>query len=262
MSTTETQVPDSSNTVASTGLAKKVGVVLLCLLLTAFAGLEAVSLMEAQRTEDLRREVGIAGGKCRFENRTPTLLKSVLGENSPSFMDYPVIVEVAMSGDKIGDDNLAKLPHLPDIQVLDLEGSQVTSEGLDGVLPLKSIRWLSLIETPVTDITPLAELPHLETLELNFSRCRREHLSGLSQLKNVTVLLAGYLQVTDQEVVEIAKCSQLEELSIAASALGKHGLQPLTSLQRLHTLVLSDAKFDAADLEAFKADRPDVNIVR
>ncbi|MCA9027453.1 MAG: hypothetical protein KDA86_19750 [Planctomycetaceae bacterium] len=262
MSADEPQVSGSSSTVESKDRARKVGIVLLCVILAGFAAIEGVSLVEAQRTENLRREVGIAGGKCQFENRTPTILKRVLGESAPSFMDYPVIVGVTMSGEKISDENLAKLPALPDLMSLDLEGSQVTSDGLDAVSPLKSIRSLSLKDTPVTDITPLADMPHLEILELNFSRCRGEYLSGLSQLKNVTALLAGYLQVTDQEVIEIAKCSQLEELSIAASALGEHGLQPLTSLQKLRTLVLSDARFDSADLEAFKVARPDVEIIR
>lgn len=262
MSTAETQVPDSSDSVTGNNLPKKVGIAVLCLLLAAFAGLEALSLMGAQRTEDLRREVGVAGGKCRFEDRTPALLTSVLGESSPSFMDYPVIVEVTMSGAKIGNDNLAKLPQLPDLKVLNLEESQVTSDGLDAILPLKSIKTLSLRDTPVTDITPLAELPHLEELNLNFSRCRGEHLSSASELKHVTVLLAGYLEVTDAEVVELAECSQLEELSIAASHLGEHGLQPLTALQNLKTLVLSDARYDAADLKAFEAARPEVQIIR
>ncbi|MEO1993993.1 MAG: hypothetical protein ABGZ17_01820 [Planctomycetaceae bacterium] len=257
MSTVKTDIADSSDHHADTGKAKRIGVGLLLIL---FVGLASMSLVTAQRTERQRAQVGLAGGKCTFEQRVPNWLRTVAGDEFHSFLDYPVIVAVAMAGEKITDANLAKLPEMPELRSLDLDNAQVTSEGMKLVSQWKNIHRINLTNTQVTDITPLAELPHLESLKLNFSPVRKEHLTGLSQLKSLTDLGAGYIRVTDEDVIEIVKCPQLVDLSIAASDLGEHGLQPLTALQELKTLVLVKAKYDSADLEAFKAARPDVGI--
>ncbi|MGD9857288.1 MAG: leucine-rich repeat domain-containing protein [Planctomycetaceae bacterium] len=262
MSTAETQISDTSETRATGRMVKKIVVGLLCGVLSAFLGLEAMSLLAAQRTESQRREVGMAGGECEFEHRVPTWLQFLAGEDSHSFMDYPVIVGVTMAGAKIGNASLAKLPEIPDLRKLDLHDSQVTSDGLHQLTRWKSLRTLDLGNTPVTDVTPLAALPHLESLQLNFSQVRRERLAGLTQLKSLLALGAGFIQVTDQDVIEIAKCPQLVEVNISASDLGEHGLQPLTSLEQLNMLVLVRAKYAAADLEAFQAARPGVTIIK
>ena len=253
---------DSSNVRTSAGKAKKIALRLLLGLLLVFLGLEAMSLLVAQRTEQQRLEVGMAGGQCETENRVPAWLSIVAGEDFHSFMDHPEIVAVKLKGDKIADANLARLPALPGLLKLDLQDAQVTSDGLKHIAQWRNIRTLNLGNTKVTDITPLAELPHLESLLLNFSQVRGKHLAGLSQLKNLKELGAGYIQVTDPDVVEIAKCTGLEQLSIAAAQLGEHGLQPLTSLSRLDTLVLKDASFNAADLQALQAAFPNLDVVK
>jgi len=261
MTMAETQTSDSSGNRESAGKAQKIVVGLLCGLLVVFLGLEGMSLLAAQRTEQQRREVGIAGGQCEFEHRVPSWLQMLAGEDFHSFMDYPVIVRVTMSGAEIGYDNRARLPEMPDLRMLDLHDSQVTSEGLDHILRWKTLWVLDIGNTPVTDITPLAALPQLGMLQLNFSQVRREHLAGLSRLENLRVLGAGYIQVTDQDVIEIAKCPQLVELNISACDLGEHGLEPLKSLEHLKLLLLVKAKFDGDDLAAFREARPDVEIV-
>ncbi len=262
MSTAETQVPDSLSTRPPVRHGRKLGVGLLCVLLAGFLGLEAMSLLAAQRTERQRVEVGRAGGECEFEHQVPTWLQMLAGEEFHSFMDYPVIVGVTLTGKKIANENLARLPEMDDLRTLILHDSGVTSEGLSDLSKWKSLRRLDLGNTPVTDITPLAELPHLEALQLNFSQVRREHLAGLSRLKSLNELGAGFIQVTDKDVIEIAKCPQLREVNISASDLGEHGLQPLTSLEQLELLLLVDAKYHAADLQAFQASRPDVQIAK
>lgn len=262
MSAAEIKTSDSLDTRAAGRRGKKIVLGVFFAILLALLGLEGMSLLAAQRTERQRREVGIAGGECEFEHRVPAWLQFLAGDDFHSFMDYPVIVGVTMAGAAIQDANLARLPSLPHLRTLDIHDSRVTSDGLDHVLQWKNLQALNLSNTPVTDITRLAALPQLESLQLAFSQVRREHLSGLSQLKNLKVLGAGYIQVTDQEVVEIAKCPQLVEVNISACNLGENGLQPLTSLEQLKLLLLVKGKYSADDLAAFQAARPDVEIVK
>lgn len=247
---------------ASSGTVKKLVIGTLCGLLLAFLGLEVVSLLAAQQTEQNRRAVGMAGGRCETERRVPAWLQSLAGENLHSFLDETVIVSITLAGNTIGDEQLGKIPHLPALRMLDLHDSQVTSAGLNSIAHLKSLQLINLSNTPVTDITPLSPLPKLEALQLNFSQVRREHLRGLSQLQHLKELGTGYIQVDDQGVRDIAKCTTLEKLSLAASDLGEHGLEPLQSLKQLRSLVLKDAKFNAADLAALEAACPDVKVLK
>lgn len=262
MSNAQTKTPDASATPAPAGRTTRIVGVIVGVPLIVFLGLEGMSLLAAQQTEGLRREVGIAGGTCKFEKRVPGWLQTLAGEDFHTFMDYPVIVEIEMTGDEYGDLNLAKFPMLDDLRKLVLHDTRISSDSLQYIAKWKNLRHLDLTNTQVTDVTPLAELPHLEILQINFSQVRGEHVAGLPQLEQLKELSAGYIQVTDAEVVEIAKCTGLKELSIAASDLGERGLQPLASLQNLDLLVLRDAKFDPADLQALQESRPDLEVFK
>jgi hypothetical protein len=77
-----------------------------------------MSLLSAQQTEQNRRAVGMAGGRCDTERRVPTWLQSLAGENFPTIMDHTVIVGITMTGDKIGDEHLAKIPPLHDVEAV------------------------------------------------------------------------------------------------------------------------------------------------
>ncbi len=262
MSAEQTSSATAPPPVVSTGVTKKVAIGTLCGILVIFLGLELLSLLASQQTERQRREIGMVGGRCETEQRVPGWLQMLAGDNAHSFMDHRVITRIVMSGEKINDTHVAKLPLLPDLRVLELENAPVTSACLESIGRFKTLQSLNLSNTQVTDVTPLAVLPELQVLQLNFSQVRREFLAGLSQLAHLKTLAAGYTQVTDEGVVEIAKCPLLEELSIAGAILSENGLGPLRELSHLRLLVLKDAKFDGKDLENLKVPLPNLEIVK
>ncbi len=80
---------------------------------------------------------------------------------------------------------------LPNTQVSDLSP----------LAELKSLKWLFLNSTQVGDLSPLAELMNLKRLSLNYTQVG--DLSPLAGLKNLKTLILRNSQVSDEQVQEL-----------------------------------------------------------
>ena len=107
---------------------------------------------------------------------------------------------------------------------------------------LTELEWLTLRETPVSDITPLARLKRLERLNLIDTQVR--NLSPLSGLSNLEGLHLIGSPVTD--LSPLSKLTKLEEISLGDTLV--RDLSPLASLPDLRILHLDGTQ--ATDLQA------------
>lgn len=245
---------------------RPIGKIILFVLLVpliAVIALELNTLRLQQKTERKRREIAMAGGRSEVVRQVPAWMQALAGEDFHSFFDQTAIVTVSMTGENVGDAQVAALSDLPHLTRLDLENSSISIEGLKTVSELKSLRELRLIGAKVTDISPLANLPNLEALRLDYcGRIQPEHLEALEQFPKLRVLGAAGLRLTDAGVAAIAKCTQLEELDITGATLSETGLRPLQQLKRLKLLRIAHSRYDPADLEAFQQAVPDCQVAR
>jgi Leucine-rich repeat (LRR) protein len=249
----------SAPQVASSGIFKKILGVVVGVPLVLLVGAAVVSLRAESATEQQRREVAIAGGKCEIVRIVPGWLSGILGDDFHTFLDQSRITKVTM-GDKIVDEKVGRILAVPTLEILEFDRSPVTSACLSEIAKLSSLRSLTLSETQVTDISPLAALPNLIRLDLSFSKTRDADLSSLSQFPSLRAINARGLLITDKGVEEIAKCSQLEEVGLTGAKLSATGLRPLQGLKNLKKVMLLLAVYDSADLGALKAALPECKV--
>lgn len=256
------QAPQASAPPKSATL-RKVLIGLLAVPLLGFILPAANALRLEQQTEQARRKIGAAGGKSTTERRVPGWVAVFLGDDAHSFLDQTVIVGVTMTGDEIGNDQVAQISDVPDLSWLDLHDSKVTSAGLPAIAKLTSVRSIDMTNSQVSDVAALATLPHLEELKIDFSQpVLPEHLEALSEFPALRALGAGGLKLRDNGVEIIARnCPQLEQLSIIGATLGDNGLVPLQQLKNLKELSLAYAKYNGDDLAAFRKAVPDCQIL-
>jgi Leucine-rich repeat (LRR) protein len=240
----------------------KIIVFVLLVPLLAFIVVEANTLRLEQHTEQLRRQVGAAGGRSETERRVPDWLQPLIGPNAHSFLDRTAIVGVTMNGPEIGDEQVAKVVDLPDISWINLAESNVTSAGLASVARLKTLQTIDLTNTQVSDLTELTKLPELAELRLNYcAKVNLEHLSALSKIPTLRALGANSLRLQDEGIAVIADCTGLEQLYIMGTRVSDNGLVPLQKLKNLKQLKLTYSTYNRDDLAAFRAAVPECKVI-
>lgn len=152
--------------------------------------------------------------------------------------------------------NLYKLTSLSIGAVISENGDALMTSGQISVInsleKVYSLKNLSLYETKVKDITPLAFLYNLTNLELNNNKIN--DLSPLANLPNLASLTIAEAGITD--ISPLVKCHNLRKLCLGKlSIFGSHffssktpvsDLSPLANLPNLTELVLGDT--DVIDL--------------
>ncbi|MEW4563650.1 hypothetical protein AB1K70_14045 [Bremerella sp. JC770] len=132
----------------------------------------------------------------------------------------------------------ADLPHL---EILYLNSSSVTDDGLSCLTRASKLRWLSLNLTGVTD----AGLAHLKSI------------SGLERLRLYRT------RITDDGLKHLTGLSQLEVLDLSETDITDQGLEHLSSLARLKKLDLRGTKVsDAGAAKLQEKLSPELEIVR
>ena len=254
MTSTSTEMAPPSTPAKST--LKRVSILILAVPLVALIGGGLATVLGEQATEKVRVKIARAGGKCETIRRVPAWLRGVVGDKFHSIFDQTAIIGVKMSGDNIGDAEASTVSAAKELERLTIEKCKATSACLEEIAKLKSLRSLTLSETQVTELAPLAKLPELLTLDLNFSAVRDANLGSIGQFPKLKRLNLRGLMITDSGVEEIAKCSTLEFVHLGGAQLGPTGLKPLQAVKSLDLVVLNDAQFDPEDLKELKKAIP------
>ncbi|XZE52924.1 protein kinase domain-containing protein [Planctomycetaceae bacterium SH139] len=189
---------------------------------------------------------------------------------------------------QISDVGLKRLQNMTSLTSLDVNGTNVTEDGLMQVLPkLKNLRTVSLDDLPVTDRTMdvVAKLPLSGTLSLKntmitdagLSRFRDMKVSsldlsgtevsdeGMRYLQNVfndsgnfTLSLAG-TRVTDASLkyLEGKPCWNLD---LSNTTVGDGGIDSLRKLKSLRYLTLRNTQVSPAGIKLLEEAFPEANI--
>ncbi len=112
------------------------------------------------------REIVDAGGRVEMRPRGPEWLRDWLGEERMTHFDEAIHVKLSYS--RARDETLGRLPRLPRIRRLDLNGTRVTDAGIVPLRGLTKLQWLWLSDTAVSDagLAHLKGLPRRELLVL------------------------------------------------------------------------------------------------
>lgn len=128
--------------------------------------------------------------------------------------------EVLLPGlDLSGPGSLSAISQLKNLEVLNLQDSNVSNQHLTELVKLKKLVKLNLCGCPITDegCKTLAQLSSLEFLFLDYSKVSDDGLKYLAKLPNLRVLLLNLTTVSDAGIMHLAKMANLRELEVDQS---------------------------------------------
>jgi len=149
----------------------------------------------AYRQAILIREIKQSGGDVLTNPQLPYWLRHRLGDDRSTWFEN---VELVRLGPSATNENLAQLRILPELQRLDLRGTQVTDASLVHLERFDRLTEVALATTRATDagVAHLRMLTRLERLSLN-ANVTDAGLAHLAGLPNLHYLRLDRTQVTD-----------------------------------------------------------------
>jgi len=141
----------------------------------------------------------------------------------------------------IGDDAMPYVAQIRSLRTLRLNGP-ITDRGIARLAPLKSLEWLMVIGTDVSDkcMPTIAGFQQLRRLHLANTDITDSGISRLSTLTQLEELNAEGTKVTDEGLATIAMLTNLTELHLQQTAITDAGLKHLARLSKLERLYLSN----------------------
>ena len=190
----------------------------------------------------------------------PKWLREHLGENI-----FASVHCVWLLTDKFGDELVARLPQLDDLEVLSLRSSSLTDSSVDSLLKVSRLEELTLdadhispqglnrlsshptlrslslygrLASP-TQIRQLEPWPSLQELEIHTTMASDKDLSQLAGCKSLRKLALYYLpevKLLDPSLLE--QMTMLEELTVIGSGVSDNSLSHIAQRTQLKTLNL------------------------
>lgn len=157
---------------------------------------------------------------------------------------FPSLQNVSLANCNLGDDvDFSALQNLPDLQILNLHGNQISSA--EPFRNLTGMQWLDLGDNKLSDISPLAGMTGLQSLSLHGNE-----ITDISALTNMTGLVNLYLD--DNKITSLAPLKDMKSLQVLGLQKNEiTDLSPLQGLPALQSLVLSSNKI--ADISALSS---------
>jgi hypothetical protein len=154
----------------------------------------------------------------------------------------------------IRDADLAGLGGLPNLEILMLDGPQITDASLSHLKELTSLRQLGLFKTNVAGagLADLNGLPHLERLDLYASRITDAGLAHLEGRPTLRALNLNQTPISDTGLAHVGGLAGLESLYLDRTRVTDAGLGHLTGLRNLSELHLAGTKITDKGLEHLK----------
>ncbi|KAA5541448.1 protein kinase [Roseiconus nitratireducens] len=152
----------------------------------------------------------------------------------------------------IGDSVLRQLAEIPGIEELDLRTSDVTSQGLEvinGMLSLKNLAVQPSAESRLS-LEGLGVLPSLRKLTLAGAQLSPDDRLVVRRQTKLTYLCLAGSSITDAEVIELVQhLPDLQHLCLIGTSIDGSCLRSFSGLRQLRELQLSHTKVTDTDLE-------------
>ena len=140
-----------------------------------------------------------------------------------------VIIHLTFRKEKVKDADLERFQGLSGLRNLDLNGTQITNDGLAHLKGLIELRRLSVDATEVTNdgLKHLQGMTQLTQLELSSTKVTGTGLVHLKGLRQLSVLHLNYTQVTDDDVEHLLVFDKLTFLSLLRTKVTAQGVAQL-----------------------------------
>ncbi len=196
----------------------------------------------------------------RFVTRSGSVLDTVDKPISDADLEglatrFPKLSRVALHSDQVTNAGLSYIAQLRSLVVLDLEGTSVTTEGIDSLSGQPKLECLVLNFTGVCEaeyLGALRQLKKLRTLHLCDTFLANEGVAELSSLKLSTLTLSR-TSIDDVAMAHLGEMTTLEWLDVEEVGVTDEGLRCLSGLTRLRHLNLTRTKITNSGLAALRA---------
>ena len=162
---------------------------------------------------------------------------------------FPALWNLSFNGCDVGDEGLANLSGLPQLGIVDLSGTRLSDRGLDHLLGCPSLAALHLANTRVTPEGMAAVGRMTGVVELNLAGLdiTDDSLKVLGNLAGLRYLsIAGCQRISGGTDATFTKLSALDYLDASQTHFGDSGVQSLTALKSLRTLILNGTNITPA----------------
>ncbi|MEM7438790.1 MAG: hypothetical protein AAF393_04260 [Pseudomonadota bacterium] len=186
-----------------------------------------------------------AWGKGPLDLRLPDLDRL-----PPDISALQTLTNIDLEGTNITDDGLAPIAALKGLQILDLRRSKVTDAGLSHLSGLSGLRELYLRETGITDagLSHLSGLSGMQTLYLSMTGITDAGLSHLSGLSGMQTLYLSMTGITDAGLSHLSGLSGMQRLYLTGTGITDAGLSHLSGLSGMQALYLNGTGITDAGL--------------
>jgi hypothetical protein len=224
---------------------------------TAFMQLSGSSTFNLNRIESIQ-----AAGMCYFKPESDALMIDCVPSQREAFQFVKKLggtLELDQSRKIVGihlwngarawhgiqrttvtDSDLEKLKGIATLTELDLEGTQITGDGLKHLRNMKNLRRIRLDRTKITDagLANLAGLTTLKELLLWETQITDVGLMHLSRLTNLQELWIDDTKITDKGLACLKGLTNLRILFMQGTNVTDAGLQNLWELKNLERVLL------------------------
>jgi hypothetical protein len=152
----------------------------------------------------------------------------------------PPVIGVDLHKSRVSDDDLAVVRNFPQLQRLNLYGTNVTGPGLMNLQGLRALQLLNLNDTAIGDVAlaNIRDLPALKELNLRNTR------------------------VTDRGLANLQTVPALERLALRGPGITDAGLASLRSMKNLVYLQLSGTAATEAGISDLQRALPKLKVIR
>ena len=133
------------------------------------------------------------------------------------------------------DEILAKVGTATELESLDLSGNEISDDGIQNLVLLKRLRYLSLERTAISDSSAsvLGNLPGLEELDVTSTAVTDDWVKKVSAAPNLIAFWLGGTRVSDLSVPSLLKMRALKQLDVRKSKITETGRKNLQQIVEL-----------------------------
>jgi hypothetical protein len=162
------------------------------------------------------------------------------------------IISLRLEGVNLQKDDFALIGRLRELEMLDLNRSNVTDDDLRPLGGLPKLRELKLWGTRIdgSGLEHLGGLERLERLELRSDTVTDDSLRHLTKLRNLRHLDLTGARIGDSGLAHLARIPSLQSLKLTHTNVTDQGLRLLRGLEELRGLTLDGTKVSEAGLKS------------
>jgi hypothetical protein len=149
---------------------------------------------------------------------------------------------LTLTGPQPGPEDFRRLKEMKTLRWLDLSFTGVTDGEVAALRWHGDLKWINLGGTKITDWCFKGLPRQLETLDVSHTRITDAGLGALTDFPTLKQLNLGFTRITDAGLKKLKALWRLETLSLRGTGITDKGLRELTGLSRLKALLLGDTK--------------------